>query len=317
MSVQPQPALWDKRLGVVKPDDAEPLARGLQTAIRRPDLWRLAPNPLRLTVMALIHTHKGRLPNARALLYEDTVDILLWRCEQLKQASESESVGLRQLLVDTGRSDVDLKRTLWRLAFEAHQTGGAKDGLADIAGFTLEKALAELHPAKSRDWAKEVIEAAKHRAGLLLERLPEVYAFPHRTFQEYLAGAHLASQAAFAREAAKLVAAGACWREAILLAVGKLVYLHGDMDKPLALVGELCPHHGANANTARSLRWNGRQPATSSPVSATRAWKSCRARSTTWGKRNSATCRRARSSWATKAARTPRSRKATGSRASR
>jgi formylglycine-generating enzyme required for sulfatase activity len=244
-----------KRLGVVKSDAAEPLARGLQTAIRRPDLWRLAPNPLLLTVMALVHTHKGRLPDARALLYEDTVDILLWRWEQLKQASESESVGLRQLLVDTGRSDVDLKRTLWRLAFEAHKSGGAKTGLADIPEFTLEKALAELHPTKSRDWAKEVIEAAKHRAGLLLERLPEVYTFPHRTFQEYLAGAHLGSQAGFAGQAAKLVESGAFWREVILLAVGKLVYLHGDMDKPLALVGELCPHQGANTELAWQQAW--------------------------------------------------------------
>ena len=31
--------------------------RRLKDAIRRPDLWRLAPNPLMLTVMALVHTH--------------------------------------------------------------------------------------------------------------------------------------------------------------------------------------------------------------------------------------------------------------------
>jgi predicted NACHT family NTPase len=222
------------RLGVVKTEDAEPLTRGLQTALRRPDLWQLASNPLLLTVMALVHTHKGRLPEARALLYEDTVDILLWRWEQIKLASETETPGLRQLLVETGRSDVDLKRTLWRLAYEAHGAGGHEERLADIGELALQTVLAELHPHKDRQWAWNVIETIKHRAGLLLERLPQVYTFPHRTFQEYLAGAHLASQARFALESAKLVEAGAFWREVILLAVGKLVYLHGDTDKPLA-----------------------------------------------------------------------------------
>ena len=44
------------RLGMVKAEDADGLARRLREAVRRPDLWRLAPNPLLLTVMALVHT---------------------------------------------------------------------------------------------------------------------------------------------------------------------------------------------------------------------------------------------------------------------
>ena len=244
------------RLGVVKPEEADGLARRLREAIRRPDLWRLAPNPLLLTVMALVHTHKGRLPDARALLYEDTVDILLWRWEQFK-AGEEESPRLRQLLLDAGRSDVDLKRVLWRLAFEAHREGGAADeeALADIGELRLEKALAGLHPGESRDWAQQVVEVMKLRAGLLLERAPEVYTFPHRTFQEYLAGAHLSAQTDFARQAAQLVEEGVFWREVVLLAVGRLVYLGGDTDKPLALVGELCPAQAADDETTWRKAW--------------------------------------------------------------
>ncbi len=61
------------------------MVRQLQNAVRRKDLKRLAPNPLLLTVMALVHAHKGGLPDARALLYEETVEILLWRWEQIKR----------------------------------------------------------------------------------------------------------------------------------------------------------------------------------------------------------------------------------------
>ena len=229
------------RLGVVREDTAGALARQLRTAVRRPDLWRLAPNPLLLTVMALVHAHKGQLPDARALLYEETVDILLWRWEQIKAAGEEGLPPLRQLLLDAGRADVDLKKVLWELAFEAHIQTSADDGdaLADIGELRLEKALASLHPNNSRDWAQEVVQAMKLRAGLLLERAPEVYTFPHRTFQEYLAGAHLGAQPTFPVDACRLVGEGAFWREVILLAVGRLVYLGGDTARPLALAAEL------------------------------------------------------------------------------
>src|SRR3990170_3586797 len=176
------------RLGTVPGEEAPGLTRRLQEAVRRPDLWRLAANPLLLTVMALVHTHKGRLPEARALLYEETVDILLWRWEQLKLTGQEEAPRLRQLLLEAGRTDVDLKRVLWELAYEAHSQTGEEQGsesLADIGQYQLQKALAGLKDG-DHTWARAVAEAMKLRAGLLLERAPEVFTFPHRTFQEFL-----------------------------------------------------------------------------------------------------------------------------------
>src|SRR5690606_22571187 len=70
---------------------------------------------------------------------------------------------------------------------------------------------------------------------------PGVFTFPHRTFQEYLAGAHLSTQSDCASQAAELGAEGALWREAILLAAGRLVHVSGDVDRALALVNRLCP----------------------------------------------------------------------------
>lgn len=231
------------RLGSLKPEMSVGMIQRLQDAVRRSDLRRLSSNPLLLGAMALVHTHKGQLPDARALLYEEAIDILLWRWDQLKTNSEDETSRLRSLLTRVGRTDVDIKRTLWQLASMAHEKGGTGDGeaVADIGELQLAKTLSALHPDGSRDWAYQVIDVMKLRAGLLVERAPEVYTFPHRTFQEYLAGASLASRPDFARQAVRLAAQGALWREVLLLAVGRLVYRDGDMAKPLTLVAELCP----------------------------------------------------------------------------
>ena len=88
-------------------------------------------------------------------MYEDTVDILLWRWDELKSDGENTLPRLRELLLDAGRTDVDLKKILWRLAFQAHEQGkdNGENVLVDIKEWQLVKALSELHPGKSLDWA--------------------------------------------------------------------------------------------------------------------------------------------------------------------
>ena len=224
--------------------EAATLSLQLREAIQHPELRRLAATPRLLTVMTLVHTYRGHLPDARALLYEETIDILLSRWDTFKQASTVTVPTVRHLLAEAERTEVDLKRVLWRLAYVTHgQIGnrGNADALADISELDLQNAFASLHPTQSRDWAYALLQAIQLRAGLLIERLPGVYTFPHRTFQEYLAGAHLAAQGDFAQLATALAQTGPFWRQVILLAVGRLVYLSGDLDKPLALVGELAP----------------------------------------------------------------------------
>jgi formylglycine-generating enzyme required for sulfatase activity len=245
------------RLGMVTAEAGPELTGKLKEAVRRADLWRLAPNPLLLTVMALVHTHKGRLPEARALLYEETVDILLWRWEQMKLTRADDAPQLRQLLLEAGRGDVDLKRSLWELAYEAHSQTKPEEGaegLADISQYRLQSALATLNN-DDHTWARQVVETMKVRAGLLLERAPEVFTFPHRTFQEYLAGAYLAAQGDFAARCTDLSRQGDLWREAILLGAGKLVHHSGELDKPLALVGELCPARPPEDDSAWRQAW--------------------------------------------------------------
>jgi hypothetical protein len=239
---------------------ADKKADKLRQAVRRPDLWRLAPNPMLLTVMALVHTHSGELPEARARFYEEAVDILLWRWERQKQSGDPL---LGCLLAAAGRDRGDLLSLLERLAFEAHGRGGpVGDGVADgdeaVAGigeYDLFKALQQLHPQRSLDWAQQVVEALKLRAGLLVEGQPGVFSLSHRTFQEYLAGAYLARQGNFAERAAGLVEARAYWREVILLAAGYLVHNQRETERPLLLAHLLCPPANPDSDAAWRRAW--------------------------------------------------------------
>ncbi|MBI9085626.1 MAG: SUMF1/EgtB/PvdO family nonheme iron enzyme [Desulfobacterales bacterium] len=246
------------RLRQIKtPEEARDVAARLKAAVRRSDIRQLAPNPLLLTVMAQVHTHMGLLPDTRARLYEEAVEILLVRWDQLKARQEKSQPRLKELLIAAGRSEVDLKTRLRRLAFEAHRAGDEAGAttLADIREYDLQQAIAGLHPEKSLDWAHQVINTLKLRAGLLLERRPGVYTFPHRTFQEYLAGSHLSIQPDFSRQASALAARGAYWREAVLLAVGRLVHVAEDLDKPLALAAELCPEDIEDTDAGWRKAW--------------------------------------------------------------
>jgi formylglycine-generating enzyme required for sulfatase activity/energy-coupling factor transporter ATP-binding protein EcfA2 len=217
----------------------------LNDAVQRPDLLDLARNPLLLTVMAILHTHRGELPDARAKLYEEVVDLLLMHWEKTKVRDfRGQEIAFRQLLDSAKLQEIDFKHALWKIAFDAHgqkQTAESKNATANIAETTLLKAFKALPPEDNWNWAAQMINVIKHRAGLLVEDPPESYSFPHRTFQEFLAGCHLSSLPDFIDQTKKLAGQGAFWWEVVLLSVGRLVHNQGDVDRPLMLVVELSP----------------------------------------------------------------------------
>lgn len=231
------------RLGIVRAEEEKAKADALRMAVRQKDIGRLVPNPLLLTVVATFHAYKGKLPDQRAQLYEQTIDLLLWTWEQVRTNDPNEATPLRQLLGEAGTNDQALYRALAGRAFLVQaQGGGDLDMAADIAEADLEKDLAAIHPSHSKDWAGKVIQAIRLRAGLLIERSEGVFTFPHRTFQEYLAGAHLAGLLEFATKALELAKSDlALYREVIPLAAGKYVHVNNDVERPLRLIEVLCP----------------------------------------------------------------------------
>ena len=59
--------------------DAEARTEDLLRTISRPDLSTMAENPMLLTVIAWVHNVDGRLPDARVLVYDRCVELLLFR----------------------------------------------------------------------------------------------------------------------------------------------------------------------------------------------------------------------------------------------
>jgi len=221
-------------------DRYQQLAAALKEALRRSDLVELASNPLLLTVMSLVHTQDKVLPDHRVVLYERAVEILLWRWESQKHGNEP--ARLQQLLQAAGRNSSDLRKVLREQAFKAHQQAmGSKDSITGIDAASLENALARLHSQKRLDWAEQVVDLMRQRTGLLVEREPGVFAFPHRTFQEYLAATQVALPSHYAEQVRKLVAQGDYWREVILLSVGYWVHVLEMLDMPRLVVRDLCP----------------------------------------------------------------------------
>ena len=236
--------------------EAEELKVRLKGSIRKPDISQLAPNPLLLTVMSILNTHRSRLPDARAELYDEAVDVLLWRWEE-KKRTDAGKPELSRLLSETGCGMIDLKNVLNKLAFNMHhETGSGKgEDLSGIPERQLKEELALLHPDESLKWAKEVIDRIRDRAGLLTESAPGVFNFPHRTFQEFLAGAYLSNMESFALNTLTLAEEGDVWRLPILLAVGRLVYVVGKIEGPVHLAGLLCPSDIEDSRKAWLKAW--------------------------------------------------------------
>jgi formylglycine-generating enzyme required for sulfatase activity len=209
----------------LSPGDGERKMTDLLAARQRPDLAPLARNPLLLTLMATLHANRGRLPDDRADLYNESVDLLMLRWNRQIGTDQAllQALGIPSLKLS------DLREVLEELAFTVHAEAAAgrpspatADGTADIGEGRLLRAFKPLL-TDSLDKAAVVVEYIENRAGLLIgqgEKDGErQFAFPHRTFQEFLAACHLAARADFPAECARLArAAPDHWQVALALA---------------------------------------------------------------------------------------------------
>jgi formylglycine-generating enzyme required for sulfatase activity/3',5'-cyclic AMP phosphodiesterase CpdA len=225
------------RLGWKSEIEAEDLTHRLQAATRRPDLAPLARNPLQLMMMASLHFSWGRLPEDRVELYQEMVRLLLVRWQE---ARLGEDMGVTQA-VSAGK----LESALERVAFVAHRAQEGPEGTADVSEVALRSVLKD-YLEGSWDRAGDLVTYIQERAGLLIERGPGLYTFPHRSYQEYLAGSYLAVQPDFPDQAATLIGENyAQWREVVLWAVAVMARLKMMVHVAVDVAAALCPREVA------------------------------------------------------------------------
>jgi formylglycine-generating enzyme required for sulfatase activity len=219
---------------LIEPDLAETRIGDLKKALRDNQLEGPASNPMLLTVMALVHNHTGSLPRENARLYAECVELLMFRWKPVDAGWLKDELNARE---------DDIYRALWELAYAAHEEQADKDGPADITESTvigvMRKRFGDIQKAQT------FCDYVEERAGLLVGRGEsrdgwKVFTFPHRTFQEYLAGCHIANgRRSLRRRFKEKALAGAGWREVLRLAAGHLVFNDTDIESTIDAVAPL------------------------------------------------------------------------------
>ncbi len=221
---------WYRGLHEDDESAADRAARELVEAIgrARPDILRLARNPLMLTLLAVVHWNRGRLPEGRADLYRAVLEHL---AEWAKDGDHPcpPKVRLRRLsllafAMQAGKGGQTLQLDLGAAASHIHSTFASD---------------------RPRDDALEFLGREQAASGILTLHQGQVR-FWHRSFQEFLAAWRLAGAADKDLPQVKTFLYVPEWRESIQLLTG-LWYpdQHDRLDSLLAMLVE----HAAGKNT--------------------------------------------------------------------
>lgn len=159
-----------------------------------------------------------------------------------------------------------LRRVLERLAYEAHLT---KQKEADLPRSRLLTILEEPEFLGDAGLASAFLDYVDQRAGLLVgqggdgsRRHPQSYAFPHRTFQEYLAGCYLVSGRGVRRVYWEKVGEGDYWYLAGMYGAEELLHNRRGEGRLLDLAYYLCPGVApADERSWRAVVWSGQMAA--------------------------------------------------------
>ncbi len=244
-------------------DKAEDLAKAALDA----ELQELSSNPMLLTIMAIVHQKNFRLPPEKVKLYQQAVEILLVRWQQLKKGQQAvdDDSELNRLL----KNERLLRRIMERLAYEAHLTRKSAKESADLPRWRARELLEERDYIGDSNLVLRFLDYVDQRSGLLVGRggepgKPTSYGFPHRTFQEYLAGCYLVSLDNAEEQIARHAAEGDAWSLAVELGAEELYHNGGPSARRnvLRMVSGLLPPGNLDSQQKRrQALWAGKAAA--------------------------------------------------------
>lgn len=206
-------------------DRAADKTRTLINSLNRSDerVQEMAQTPLLTTIFAKLQHNAYRLPDQRARVYKEAIDLIL---DEVYRKEDRFSAAL-----EAGDSGQRLTR-LSRIAFELQRAGVGEAGM--IREDLIEKVSADASPPERpalAAWLRGFLHTMSKNACLIEETQENYFGFrSHRSFQEFLAGRYLAHeyapydldrQAAFIRQVARSENRDQ-WEEPLRLAVGFL-----------------------------------------------------------------------------------------------
>jgi internalin A len=173
----------------------EECIRELLSAIREnPSTQRLARIPNLLTMMALIHRVRARLPQGRVNLYADITDAYLQTIDDFRGLKETAyTLPQKKLWLAHVAFQMQVRRKVLSSTIEQEQREGI---LVERAGALkwLEEVMDVADPQDRKIAAERFLDYLQRRTGLFIERSPGQWAFLHLSFQEYFAACFLAEE---------------------------------------------------------------------------------------------------------------------------
>jgi len=165
-------------------------------------LHEIALIPIILTMMTFVHTHYGDLPRTRAKVYEECIDLFLDRWELKRSLHSQANQDVKSMIDELGISRSTLNQALSEIAYRAHEQRQENQE----PGLVTEELLIGVLNTYFQDFSKvesflnyccssNSLLKLQDTANVVNQptRAPQrrVFAFPHPTFEEFLASRHL------------------------------------------------------------------------------------------------------------------------------
>jgi formylglycine-generating enzyme required for sulfatase activity len=220
-------------------------ASTLITALADDRLQEMAGTPFFLTAMAALHRPDKELPNTSAELMDELVRGVLEEARKRQTipnpaAAQPEMAALLQIIPDGFKLLRSRLETVAYLAREKRQDHNSRFVDED----TIRQKL-RLVKTVDDDWVDKLMDALRHRAGLLQSQDGTQFEFAYR-FEEFLAGCHLVNEDAWTMSFDKrcfdlLEKQKDYARQVVLWAAGFYVHVRGRKGPVRDLVSALVP----------------------------------------------------------------------------